>query len=235
MSSQVPFRYLTPQVPTSIEKWGVEGIRRASINSFGYGGTNAHVIIDDALHYLQARNLPPLHRKEPSLLLDSLKPANDHVNGEIAITKTTSPGTKLFTISAFDEKAGKQQAKNLAGYLEERRDTASGRTLDDLAFTLNERRTKFPWNAALSAASVADLISLLKDEDLQFSKNSKPPIIAFVFTGQGAQWNAMGRQLLPAYPVYRKSIERSSRHLRAIGAPWDLLGTAAFLHSSIHT
>ena len=211
-----------------IEKWGVGGIRRASINSFGYGGTNAHAIIDDALHYLQARSLPTLHRKIPSLLSESLKPAISHVNGDTVAVEDALLGKKLFTISAFDEKAGKQQAKNIASYLEERQDIASGKLLDDLAFTLNERRTVFPWKAAVSARSIDDLISLLKDEDLEFSKSSKPSTVAFVFTGQGAQWHAMGRQLFTAYPVYRKSIEQSSTHLQAIGAPWDLLGMAEF-------
>lgn len=142
-------------------------------------------------------------------------------------TKDALLKKRLFTISAFDEKAGKQQAKNIARYLEERHDIASSKMLDDLAFTLNERRTVFPWKTAVSASSIDELVSLLKDENVEFSKSSKPPTVAFIFTGQGAQWNAMGRQLIAAYPVYRKSIEQSSRHLRAIGAPWDLLGMVA--------
>jgi acyl transferase domain-containing protein len=131
----------------------------------------------------------------------------------------------LFTVSAFDEKAGKQQTQNIANYLEERKGLGNGKLLHNLAYTLNERRTVFPWRTAISANSVTDLISLLKGEDLEFSKApTKPPTIAFVFTGQGAQWNAMGRELSAIYPVYQESIEQSSRYLKAIGASWDLQG-----------
>ena len=41
------------QVPTETKDWPLEGLRRASVNSFGYGGTNAHIFVDDAYHYLQ--------------------------------------------------------------------------------------------------------------------------------------------------------------------------------------
>jgi acyl transferase domain-containing protein len=40
-------------IPTELTPWPADGLRRASINSFGYGGSNAHAILDDALHYLQ--------------------------------------------------------------------------------------------------------------------------------------------------------------------------------------
>lgn len=44
-------------VPTQPTPWPTHGLRRASVNSFGYGGTNGHCILDDAFHYLSARGL----------------------------------------------------------------------------------------------------------------------------------------------------------------------------------
>lgn len=41
------------QIPKELTAWPSPGLRRVSINSFGYGGSNAHVILDDALHYLE--------------------------------------------------------------------------------------------------------------------------------------------------------------------------------------
>jgi acyl transferase domain-containing protein len=49
------------QFPTSVLPWPKKGLRRVSINSFGFGGTNAHVVIDDAYHYLQSRRLQARH------------------------------------------------------------------------------------------------------------------------------------------------------------------------------
>ncbi|KAI0540917.1 polyketide synthase PksD [Xylaria digitata] len=45
------------QVPTSCIPWPINGLRRISINSFGFGGSNAHVILDDAYHTLEALSL----------------------------------------------------------------------------------------------------------------------------------------------------------------------------------
>lgn len=46
-------------VPTKLTEWPTRGLRRASINSFGYGGSNAHLILDDALNYLKGKS--PCH------------------------------------------------------------------------------------------------------------------------------------------------------------------------------
>jgi len=43
--------------PTETVSWPSVGLRRASVNSFGFGGTNAHAILDDADHYLSSKGL----------------------------------------------------------------------------------------------------------------------------------------------------------------------------------
>ncbi|CAN9080485.1 unnamed protein product [Alternaria alternata] len=45
------------QVPTSCIRWPGEGLRRISVNSFGFGGSNAHAILDDAYHTLETLSL----------------------------------------------------------------------------------------------------------------------------------------------------------------------------------
>jgi acyl transferase domain-containing protein len=49
------------QVPGKLTSWPSKGLRRISINSFDYEGTNAHCIVDDAYHYLKARRLQDNH------------------------------------------------------------------------------------------------------------------------------------------------------------------------------
>lgn len=48
--------------PTEATPWPQAGLRRMSINSFGIGGSNAHVVMDDALHFLQQYRLVGNHR-----------------------------------------------------------------------------------------------------------------------------------------------------------------------------
>ena len=60
----------------------------------------------------------------------------------------------------------------------------------------------------------------------------KPPRtrgLAFVFTGQGAQWYAMGRELIAVYPAFGHSLETTDLCLRELGACWSLLGKFAAL------
>lgn len=242
------------KVPTSLEEWkaGTGAVRRASVNSFGYGGTNAHVIIDDALSYLSARGIEGFYRKSLSGLTQSANEhnhhnghplngyangqlngqfndqlysqLNGHLNGQLNKESTQSRSfTRIFTLRAFDEVAGKQQGLNLAEFLKKRPQVSDVTFMDDLAFALNERRSNFQWKATVTASSVNELITGL-ETDLKFVKAPKAPNLGFIFTGQGAQWNAMGRELIDTYPIFKQSLVRSNKALSAMGAPWSLLG-----------
>ena len=81
------------------------------------------------------------------------------------------------------------------------------------------------WREAMSASTLQELHDLLSTKDHSLSRPSGKPKIGFVFTGQGAQWYAMGRQLLQ-YPVFLKSMEDSDRILKKLGSRWSLLGTS---------
>lgn len=50
--------------PTEPTPWPQDGLRRMSINSFGIGGSNAHVVMDDALHFLEQNKLTADHKTE---------------------------------------------------------------------------------------------------------------------------------------------------------------------------
>ncbi len=73
------------------------------------------------------------------------------------------------------------------------------------------------WREAMSASTLKELHDLLSTKDYSLSRPSGKPTIGFVFTGQGAQWYAMGRQLLQ-YPVFLKSMEDSDRSLKKLGS-----------------
>lgn len=57
----IDFEAARIRVPTEITPWPVDGLRRVSVNSFGYGGANGHVILDDAYHYMRQRGISGKH------------------------------------------------------------------------------------------------------------------------------------------------------------------------------
>ena len=193
-------------------------MHRASVNNFGFGGSNAHVIIDDARGYMASRGLTGKYRKPKRQKIK----VNGMTNGD------TSQGLeeerRVFVLSAFSELSGKRQAKALGEYLDRRHVEHASDVLGDLAFTLSERRSVWPWKAAFSASSLLQLAEAVTSENVRFTRSPKAKGLGFVFTGQGAQWHAMGRELIERYPIFQRSLDLADQHLRVLGAPWSLSG-----------
>lgn len=95
----------------------------------------------------------------------------------------------------------------------------------NIAYTLCQRRSHLAWRVACVASSSNELAIALNSPDTKPGRcaPSTPPKIAFVYTGQGAQWHAMGRELLDAYPVFAESMRRADACLKGIGADFSLV------------
>ncbi|KAK8093927.1 hypothetical protein PG997_000612 [Apiospora hydei] len=193
--------------------------KRASINSFGFGGTNAHVILDDAASYLKGRALKGVHetRDTPS----SLPQLADEQTQQ-----ASAPSHKVFLFSANDEAGIKRVLSTYADHLEKQEDANDETYLSNLAYTLSQHRTQHAWRVAIPADSHAFLLVSLQDSSTVSRaarvSAANTPALAFVFTGQGAQWFAMGRELLQ-YPVFRDSITQADIFLKSLGCEFSVL------------
>ncbi|KAM3067829.1 Reducing polyketide synthase boa6 [Clarireedia jacksonii] len=191
------------KIPTAPVPWPrTEGPLRASVNSFGFGGTNAHAILES----YQAPS-------QPSRPLGSLSPIP-------------------FTISATSEDSLIQNIANLSDYV-------ADNELDvlDLGYSLL-RRSILPVKASYVASSTSDLLDQL--EKVLIAKEDNPSLavgtrtsnvnsncsrkILGVFTGQGAQWPEMGKQLLLNISLFAQTIDDLDKSLSALpDAPrWSL-------------
>ncbi|WP_052347424.1 hybrid non-ribosomal peptide synthetase/type I polyketide synthase [Planktothrix prolifica] len=176
--------------PNSSGENGVE-LRLAGISSFGFGGTNAHVIVSEA-------------------------PANTQIAPEIEQKPIERPW-HLLTLSAKNEEALKASAHRYQQYLTEHPEIR----LDDVCFTANSRRSHFNHRLALVAKNelemrqkLEDFCSLEKTKETKNFKKRKSPKIVFLFAGQGCQYVGMGRQLYETQPTFRKTLDRCAEILQ---------------------
>lgn len=134
---------------------------------------------------------------------------------------TYSPQFQLFVLSARSETALRAMVSNLHKWVSSHGSTAS--YFRDLAYTLSTRRTKMPYRFSAAAASHGELVSKLSEKKPRFTKSMTSFRSVFLFTGQGAQWHAMGRELTMFQPAFRKSMLKSDKILKQLGAEWSLI------------
>ncbi|KAI0169553.1 hypothetical protein GGR52DRAFT_592149 [Hypoxylon sp. FL1284] len=175
------------KVHADTEPWPKDSlIRRASVSSFGYGGTNGHVIMES---------------------VDSLYPRYQHAKSKKEADYNRS-STKPFLLcfSAHDKPT---LSRNVAAIGE----VAPDYYLTDLSYTLNIRRTKFAHRAftvVREGSEAAAFDSTSVQSGVAFKKSAN---VGFLFTGQGAQWAGMGRVALQEFPTVLHTIQKLDRIL----------------------
>jgi acyl transferase domain-containing protein len=131
------------------------------------------------------------------------------------------PASKLIVLSSNDQEGVKRNAERLQQYLASKSSTSPS-FFSDLAFTLSSKRTTLPWKSYVVASCIDGLREKISSlAPVVRSSASTTPRIAFVFTGQGAQWHAMGRGL-SVYRAFAESMQRSEALLKSFGCPWSL-------------
>jgi acyl transferase domain-containing protein/NADPH:quinone reductase-like Zn-dependent oxidoreductase len=136
----------------------------------------------------------------------------------------TTVSERLFVLSAHDKPSAEKTMQSLGVYLEQRPEVFQNDLLSNLAYTLGQRRSFHPWRVAVTASTSAELVETLSNGKIAPCKQDGEALrMGWIFTGQGAQWWAMGRELYQQYPVYASAIELADAHLVSIGANFSLL------------
>ncbi|KAI3317739.1 ketoacyl-synt-domain-containing protein [Xylariaceae sp. AK1471] len=213
---------LNIKVPEQPTRWPTPGLRRASVNSFGASGTNAHVILDDAFNYLRQRNLVGNHcTRQDSSPHDSqpthaLRPNNRSASEESAELAALPC---LIMLSASDSLALQRVLELHSQWMRE--NTADPDFLRDLAYTLLQRRSLLRYRT-FAVIDKNDVLQAGGHFSPAICATNHQPRIAFIFTGQGAQWTGMGKDLFQ-FPVFHDSIMKCDGYLKELGIAWDVI------------
>lgn len=205
----IDFAGLKLRVPTSLEPLaGKTGERMVGVNSFGFGGANAHVILKEPP--------PPPQR---------------------ALLSCTTDRTWPLVLSARSEASLIAGAWRLSTWLEDHSHmNGSSPLLPDLTYMLGARRNHHSHRLTLNARTMAEAVQELhafssgqpgpKLRTAFTPRREHPARVVFVMSGQGPQWWGMGRELMQHEPVFRQMIEACDEAMK----PWarfSLLGELA--------
>lgn len=171
-SPHIAWDRLPLTVPTHVTPWApIEGRRLAGVSSFGFSGTNAHVILEQAPERAPA---PVAHERPLHLLALSAR-----------------DGATLQELVRRHEAA-----------------LATARApLADICFTANAGRAHFSHRVAVVGASLDEIRQGLAQAEASHVQGAQRPQVAFLFTGQGAQYAGMGRALYDSAPVFRQALD----------------------------
>lgn len=161
-------------VNTELNEWQTNGTpRRAGVSSFGIGGTNVHVVLEEA------------PRVE---------------------THAGASRLQLLTLSTKTAAALEAARMNLAAYLKQHSEI----NLADVAFTLQTGRRSFAHRLALVCRDATEAAAALEEGrqlHIDVQKSTQHPPVAFMFTGQGAQYVQMARELYETEASFRADVD----------------------------
>ncbi|WP_321892783.1 non-ribosomal peptide synthetase/type I polyketide synthase [Paraburkholderia tropica] len=160
--------------------------RRAGVSSFGVGGTNVHVVLEEA----------PLRER-----------ADAHADAH------AEPAPQILPISARSAAALERAKANLATYLANPLASPPPLALADVAATLQTGRRAFSHRAVIVAETLDQAQAKLQKGALEAQAPQAAPAVVFMFPGQGAQYPGMGAALYRSEPVYREWIDKGAEAL----------------------
>ena len=183
----IPWDELSIRVSTQLTPWQVVGRRIAGLSSFGFSGTNAHVIVDEAPK--PQDHEPRIDRPRHLLTLSARSQEALHdLEGRFLEYLSTSPGERIEDI-CYTANAGR---------------AVWSHRLAIVADSLAQTREKL---AAIHSGAKPS--GTFKGE----SSSSEKPKIAFLFTGQGSQYVGMARELYETHPTFKNALDQCGQIL----------------------
>ena len=208
-SPELDWDRLPVQVTAEPTPWPpVDRPSRAGVNSFGFSGTNAHVV-------LESYGEP--HASEKGEIHVASGPRRAITRPEVPDSSVSDAARmRLLPLSGKSDAALRDAAGRYLQWLDERdlsEPSTDRASLSDMAWTASVGRSHFTRRAGVvfrDGSSLRDALSSLADED---EPSDRPvardnPKVAFVYTGQASQWIGMARNIYESEPVARAVIDR---------------------------
>ncbi|PWY66001.1 ketoacyl-synt-domain-containing protein [Aspergillus heteromorphus CBS 117.55] len=197
----IDFQTLRLQVSREATDFPSMPFRRVGVNCFGFGGSNSHAVMD-----------------EPAAVIQDYEAAYTWSHRAQAL-EAGDGGSRpyLLCFSANDETSLRSYLESMTQHLNK---ADVSLRLRDLAYTLGTRRSQLFHRAYI----VSDQLHLQLPPAVYGKKNIRHPQIGFVFTGQGAQWPEMGRELMEVFEPARAAIRNLDSVLQCLANPpaWSL-------------
>lgn len=192
-----PF-YKGLHVPQSIKPWPkLPGHvpRRVSVNSFGFGGSNAHAILEE-------------YRPSTPAALEASEPLSPFTPFVFSAVSEASLVAQLQAYSEYLDATPDVNPVDLAWTLQARRSQLpfkvafSAGTIDELRIKIDAKLAPLKQNPGVAVGTRANI----KGE----------AHVLGVFTGQGAQWPSMGAELIRTFPWVRRRVEQLEANLNSL-------------------
>jgi acyl transferase domain-containing protein len=191
----IPFDRLPLKVQQTLEPWP-EGPALAGVSAFGFGGSNAHLVVSEA----------PIPEASSSALAESV------------------PGAHLLPLSAHNPEALQAVARSYRNFLASQ-GQERGVTVEAICASTALHRSHHDFRLSIVADSEQVLAQRLDaflagqtSEGIAVGgrRSARAGKVAFLFTGQGAQYVNMGRGLYETQPVFRSSLQQCDEILRPL-------------------
>ena len=185
----IPWNELPIEIPAELRPWSSQNGRRiGAVSSFGFSGTNAHIVVQEAPEAPVAAAVS----ERPYHLLTLSAKSNDALRQQAVQYRqylVEHPSESLANI-CFSANTGRAQFSHRLGCVA----SSNAQLQEDLG--------------AFAAENSANVVSA------EVAGNNQPEVV-FLFSGQGSQYVGMGRQLYQTQPAFRRAIDRCDEILRS--------------------